>query len=75
MSRALSTVCVTEASGRAKPQDFEWSGRGTSKFVVAPSLGEADRRQLEGCLSDLRMPKLIVSVQRMRSVVPGNVDD
>ncbi len=70
LARALTIQCVAETSAHTGMRDFAWHG-GSFSFEVAPSLDEADRRQLKGCLSDLRMPKLIISVDHMRSVVPG----
>lgn len=70
LSRALTGGCVTETSSRAKLRDFAWHDDGRFEFTVVPSFDKADRRQLRGCMSDLRMPKLLVSVLHMQSVVP-----
>jgi hypothetical protein len=74
LSRALAIQCVAETSGAVTVQDFEWEVDGDFTFETVPSLDEADRRQLRGCLGDLRMPTLIVSVTGMQSIVPPGFD-
>jgi hypothetical protein len=68
LTRALVTSCVAETSHRRAVQDYRWRPPRSVTFTVAPALDEPDRRQLHGCLSDLRVPRLLVSVDRMRSV-------
>lgn len=63
LARALAVGCVTETRGRATVHRFVWHADGRFRFRVEPSFDEPDRRQLRGCMSDLRMPRLIVSVQ------------
>ena len=70
LARALTIQCVAETSAHTGMRHFVWND-GQFSFEVAPSLDEADRRQFKGCISDLRMPKLIIAVDYMRSVVPG----
>jgi hypothetical protein len=64
-AQALAIQCTTETSDRALAADFQWD-EGRFTFEVLPALDEPDRRQLKGCLSDLRMPLLIVDVERMQ---------
>lgn len=66
-AEALAIQCVAETTPTAIVDSFTWNGREFT-FVVRPALDEADRRELHGCLSDLRMPRLIVSVDEMRVV-------
>lgn len=70
LARALTLQCSAETSDGSVVRDFAWRG-GPFSFELTPGLDEPDQRQLKGCLSDLRMPKLIVSVDRMQSVVPA----
>ncbi len=71
LARALTVACVTETAAGTQLHAFSWRD-GSFRFSVAPAFDEADRRQLRGCMSDLRMPGLIVSVQEMQTVpAPG----
>ena len=65
LARALTIECVAETKARARIPSFRWHADGEFRFVVAPALDEPDRRQLRGCLSDLRMTSLLVSVHDM----------
>lgn len=64
-TRALAFACVAESSSNAVVDDFRWHADGDFTVVVAPALDGPDRRQLHGCLSDIRMPRLLVTVHRM----------
>jgi hypothetical protein len=66
-AQALTIQCVAETSDRHIAAAFEWDD-GRFTFEVLPALDGADQRQLKGCLSDLRMPRLIVAVDEMRVV-------
>jgi hypothetical protein len=70
LTRALVLACVAETSPRREVRAFTWRPPRSVAFTVVPSLDDPDQRQLRGCLSDLRMPRLLVSVDRMRSNVP-----
>jgi hypothetical protein len=64
LAEALAIQCVAETRATALLDAFAWHG-GDFTFTVEPALDEADRKQLKGCLSDLRMPHLIVAVDKM----------
>jgi hypothetical protein len=70
-ARALTIACVSETSTRARLRDFRWRGDGRFRFWVKPSLDEFDQRQLRGCMSDFRMPQLLVDIHATRTVDPG----
>lgn len=72
-ARALAIVCVSETSTRSELRDFDWHTDGDFRFVVVPTLDEPDRRQLRGCMSDFRMPQLLVDVLSTRTVDSGTV--
>jgi hypothetical protein len=65
MARGLVAACIVEAATEAEVVEFGWQGRGRFRFVTQPALDEPDRRQLNGCLEDLRVPRLLVSVHDM----------
>jgi hypothetical protein len=67
LAQALVVQCVTETATHVTPVSFDWHG-GDFTFEIRPALDEPDRRQLKGCLSDLRMPRLIVAVDEMRTL-------
>lgn len=73
-ARALAVACVAESSARADADEFRWHDDGAFTVRVTPALDEPDRHQLEGCLSDLRMPRLLVTVDRMRTTGAGRAD-
>lgn len=69
-SRALTIACVSETSTRVRLRDLQWHGDGRFRFWIKPALDEFDQRQLRGCMSDFRMPQLLVDVRSMRTVDP-----
>ena len=72
-ARALAFACVAESSSSAVADEFRWRADGTFAVRTTPDLDEPDRRQLDGCLSDLRMSRLLVTVDRMRTTGTGGV--
>jgi hypothetical protein len=70
MARGLVASCVVEAADEAQVVRFTWLGHGRFRFVTRPALDDPDRRQLHGCLEDLRVPRLLVGVETM-TVRPG----
>jgi hypothetical protein len=68
LTRALVNQCVAETADRSAVRELTWRGDGHFSAVVVPALDEPDRRQLDGCLSDFRMPRLLVSVDGMHVV-------
>jgi hypothetical protein len=65
LAHALTLQCVAETNALADVLSFHWAAHGRFDFTVAPALDEPDRRQLRGCLSDLQMSALLVSVSEM----------
>jgi hypothetical protein len=65
LARGLVAACVVEAATESQVVGFTWEGGGRFRFVARPALDEPDRRQLRGCLEDLRVPRLLVSVRAM----------
>lgn len=66
MARGLVAACLVEAAAESDLTGFTWRGHGRFRFVARPALDEPDRRQLHGCLEDLRVPRLLVAVDGMR---------
>jgi hypothetical protein len=65
LARGLVAACIVEAATDSQVVRFTWQGKGRFRFVAQPALDEPDRRQLQGCLEDLRVPRLLVSVHDM----------
>jgi hypothetical protein len=65
LTRGLVSSCLVEAQAKAEVLSFDWSDDEHFRFVARPSLDEPDQRQLRGCLEDLRVPRLLVSVDSM----------
>jgi hypothetical protein len=65
LARGLVAACVVEAAAEVEVVRFTWRGEGRFRFATRPALDEPDRRQLRGCLEDLRVPRLLVSVHDM----------
>src|SRR3954465_9275986 len=55
LARGLVAACIAEAAAEARVVQFAWRGAGRFRFVTRPALDEPDRRQLQGCLEDLRV--------------------
>jgi len=70
LARGLLSACLVEAAAGSEVSSFHWGKRERFRFVVRPALDQPDRRQLHGCLEDLRVPHLIVAVNRMETVPP-----
>jgi len=67
LTRALALVCVVESTPSSTVRDFE--GRdGDFTFDVVPAADEPDRRQLQGCIQDFKIPGVLASVQEMELV-------
>ncbi len=66
LARALTIQCVAETKATARIPSFRWNTDGEFHFVVTPALDKPDRRQLRGCLNDLRMSSLVVTVHHMQ---------
>lgn len=63
LARAVSVECVVQTSETATTRGFEWRHSGRFRFSVVPALDHPDRRQLTGCLSDLRLGGFLVDVE------------
>jgi hypothetical protein len=70
LARGLVSACLVEAAANSDLASFEWGEQEQFRFIARPSLDEPDRRQLRGCLEDLRIPRLLVSVDHMSTELP-----
>jgi hypothetical protein len=68
LARALVSTCLVEAASAAEVHTFAFAANRHFRFSTRPALDEPDRRQLRGCLEDLRIPRLKVTVQHTRVV-------
>jgi len=75
IAEALVVVCQLEVSGGGSTDDLEPMGDGNYRFVMTPGLDEADRRQLTGCLQDLRIDNVLANVVSMRQTDGDDSDD
>jgi hypothetical protein len=78
MTRGLVSTCrllvnadVVEDSFVVVEDSFEERGEGVFAFRLRPGLDEFDRRELGGCLRDLRVQHLKLEVRRLATVAPG----
>ena len=67
-----SAVVIQSA---ATEQILESLGHGHYRFVMRPGLDKADRRQLIGCLQDLRIDNVLANVVSMSQTEPPEADD
>jgi hypothetical protein len=65
LARGLVSACLVEAAASSDVTSFEFEGDERFRFIAQPALDEPDRRQLLGCLEDIRVPRLLVSVNKM----------
>jgi hypothetical protein len=67
LARGLVNTCLVEAAADSDVTSFRFGARERFQFVARPALDKPDRRQLRGCLEDIRVPRLLVSVDGMRT--------
>jgi hypothetical protein len=63
-----------EVRASVVPGSFTDLGEGRYRFHLDPSLDDADRRQLRGCLEDARVDHFLAEVESLRDV-PGPPPD
>jgi hypothetical protein len=70
MTRGLVSTCRLLVNADVVEDSFVPLGDGEFAFRLRPGLDEFDRRELRGCLSDLRVQHLTVDVRRLQTVTP-----
>jgi hypothetical protein len=71
MARGLVSTCRLLVNSDVVEDSFTAVGEGRYAFRLHPGLDEFDRRELRGCLSDLRVQHLRVEVHHLETVVPS----
>ena len=66
IAEALVVVCQLEVRSNVLPDSIETIEDGRYQFVMRPGLDESDRRQLIGCLQDLRIDNVLANVVSTR---------
>ncbi|WP_346622732.1 hypothetical protein [Blastococcus montanus] len=72
MIRGLVSACRLLVNADVVEDSFRSVDDRVFAFRLRPGLDEFDRRELRGCLSDLRVQHLLVEVRRLETVVPGD---
>ena len=62
---AVMDLCQLEVGGSVEEGDALALGESRYRFVLRPSLDEADQRQLRGCVEDLRIDHFLATVEEM----------
>ena len=62
---AVMDLCQLEVGGSVEEGDAVALGASRYRFVLHPSLDEADQRQLRGCVEDLRIDHFLATVEEM----------
>ncbi|TQN43077.1 hypothetical protein FHU33_2500 [Blastococcus colisei] len=70
MTRGLVSTCRLLVNADVAEDSFVQVDDGVFAFRLRPGLDEFDRRELRGCLSDLRVQHLLLDVRRLTTVVP-----
>jgi hypothetical protein len=71
MTHGLVGTCRLLVNADVVEQSFRTVGDGVFTFRLRPGLDEFDRRELRGCLSDLRVQHLRVDVRHLQTVTPA----
>ncbi|MGY1634426.1 hypothetical protein ACI784_22230 [Geodermatophilus sp. SYSU D01186] len=71
MTAGLIGTCRLLVNAAVIEQSFRTTGDGVFAFRLRPGLDEFDRRELRGCLSDLRVQHLRVDVRHLETVTPA----
>jgi hypothetical protein len=74
MTRGLVSACRLLVNADVVEDSFVQRSEGVFAFRLRPGLDEFDRRELEGCLRDLRVQHLLLDVRELRTVTPGRDD-
>jgi hypothetical protein len=72
MTRGLVSACRLLVNADVVEHSFESVGEEVFTFRLRPGLDEFERRELRGCLSDLRVQHLMLDVSELRTVTPGD---
>ncbi|WP_116451841.1 hypothetical protein [Blastococcus litoris] len=75
MTRGLVSACRLLVNADVVEDSFVQRGEGVFAFRLRPGLDEFDRRELGGCLRDLRVQHLLLDVRELRTISPGGRDD
>jgi hypothetical protein len=59
-------ACQLEVRSNVLPDSIETIDDGRFRFVMRPGLDDSDRRQLIGCLQDLRIDNVLANVVSTR---------
>ncbi len=65
IAEALVVACQLEVRSSVAGDGIETLAEDHYRFVMRPSLDESDRRQLTGCLQDLRIDNVLANVVSM----------
>lgn len=65
-------MCELEVRADVVNESFVVVERGRYRFRLQPALDVADRRQLTGCLQDLRIDHVLANVVSMDDIDPEN---
>lgn len=71
----LVSMCQLEVRADVMPDSLVLVGESRYRFRLRPTLDEADRRQLTGCLQDLRVDHALANVVSLRDVGADDLDD
>ncbi|SFF47448.1 hypothetical protein [Blastococcus tunisiensis] len=71
MTRGLVSACRLLVNADVVEDSFLQTGDGVFAFRLRPGLDEFDRRELRGCLRDLRVQHLLLDVRELTTVAPG----
>ncbi|MGY1683202.1 hypothetical protein [Geodermatophilus sp. SYSU D01176] len=74
MTHGLVSTCRLLVNADVVEQSFRAVGDGVFAFRLRPGLDEFDRRELRGCLSDLRVQHLRLDVRHLETVTPAADD-
>lgn len=74
MTRGLVSTCRLLVNADVVEDSFEPVGGRVFAFRLRPGLDEFDRRELRGCLRDLRVQHLLLDVRQLRTITPAERD-
>lgn len=70
MARSLVDTCRLTVDTRTRTTALREVAPSVFAFRLTPALDEYDRRELRGCLQDLREERVLLDVRELRTVVP-----
>ena len=70
MTRGLVSTCRLLVNADVAEDSFVERSEGVFAFRLRPGLDEFERREIRGCLHDLRVQHLMLEVRRLTTVVP-----